>query len=58
MLAFVFLPGGTMSTPQDTAIKVATLRGTVIGQLGFGPLADVIGRKMYGFELIPIILQL
>lgn len=45
-----------MSTPQDTAIKVATSGGTVIGQLGFGALADVLGRKkMYGLELILII---
>jgi PHS family inorganic phosphate transporter-like MFS transporter len=45
-----------MSTPQDTAIKVATSAGTVIGQFGFGALADVVGRKkMYGLELLVII---
>lgn len=39
-----------------TAIKVATSGGTVVGQLGFGFLADIVGRKkMYGLELIIII---
>ncbi|KAH7125211.1 inorganic phosphate transporter 1-6 /Pi cotransporter [Dendryphion nanum] len=48
--------GGALSTPQDTAIKVATSAGTVIGQVGFGALADIVGRKkMYGLELILII---
>lgn len=58
MLGIVYFPQhkGAMSTPQDTAIKVSTSAGTVIGQLGFGALADVLGRKkMYGLELILII---
>ncbi|KAI0584556.1 Inorganic phosphate transporter 1-6 /Pi cotransporter [Pyrenophora tritici-repentis] len=47
---------GTLTTPQDTAIKLATSAGTVIGQVGFGTLADIVGRKkMYGLELILII---
>ena len=47
---------GTTPTNSDTAIKVATSGGTVIGQLGFGYLADMVGRKkMYGLELIIII---
>ena len=47
---------GTIPTDSDTAIKVATSGGTVIGQLGFGMLADLVGRKrMYGLELILII---
>jgi len=47
---------GTIPTNSDTAIKVATSGGTVLGQLGFGFLADVVGRKrMYGLELIIII---
>ncbi|OCK85365.1 inorganic phosphate transporter 1-6 /Pi cotransporter [Lepidopterella palustris CBS 459.81] len=47
---------GSLLTPQDTAIKVATSAGTVIGQVGFGTLADIVGRKrMYGLELILII---
>lgn len=48
---------GVLTTPQDTAIKVSTSAGTVIGQLGFGALADILGRKkMYGLELILIII--
>jgi PHS family inorganic phosphate transporter-like MFS transporter len=47
---------GTIPSSSDTAIKVATSGGTVLGQLGFGWLADVVGRKrMYGLELILII---
>jgi PHS family inorganic phosphate transporter-like MFS transporter len=47
---------GVIPANSDTAIKVATSGGTVIGQLGFGFLADVVGRKkMYGLELILII---
>ncbi|PVH93698.1 inorganic phosphate transporter 1-6 /Pi cotransporter [Periconia macrospinosa] len=48
--------GGVLTTPQDTAIKLSTSAGTVIGQVGFGALADIVGRKkMYGLELILII---
>jgi MFS transporter, PHS family, inorganic phosphate transporter len=47
---------GVIDPSADTAIKVATSGGTIIGQLGFGYLADVVGRKrMYGLELIIII---
>jgi len=47
---------GTVPTSADTAIKVSTSAGTVIGQVGFGILADIVGRKrMYGLELIMII---
>jgi MFS transporter, PHS family, inorganic phosphate transporter len=58
MLGVVYWQGnkGTIPAPNDTAIKAATSGGTVIGQLGFGWLADVVGRKkMYGLELIIII---
>ena len=48
---------GMIPSSSDTAIKVATSGGTVIGQVGFGWLADVVGRKrMYGLELILIII--
>lgn len=47
---------GSIPSSADTAIKVATSGGTVIGQVGFGMLADIVGRKrMYGLELILII---
>lgn len=57
MLGIVYYPGvGSMPTKSDTAIKLATSAGTVIGQLTFGALADIVGRKkMYGLELIIII---
>jgi PHS family inorganic phosphate transporter-like MFS transporter len=57
MLGIVYFPGkGSMPTSSDTAIKLSTSAGTVIGQLGFGALADIVGRKrMYGLELIVII---
>ncbi|KAE8440727.1 hypothetical protein EG329_006637 [Mollisiaceae sp. DMI_Dod_QoI] len=47
---------GVMPTNVNTAIKAATSGGAVIGQLGFGWLADVVGRrKMYGVELAIIV---
>ncbi|KIW51991.1 phosphate:H+ symporter [Exophiala xenobiotica] len=47
---------GKIPSNSDTAIKVATSGGTVLGQVGFGWLADIVGRKrMYGLELILII---
>jgi MFS transporter, PHS family, inorganic phosphate transporter len=57
MLGIVYYPGkGKMPTSSDNAIKLSTSAGTVVGQLGFGMLADIVGRKrMYGLELIVII---
>ncbi|KIH90112.1 MFS transporter, PHS family, inorganic phosphate transporter [Sporothrix brasiliensis 5110] len=57
MLGIVYFPGvGVMPNKSDTAIKLATSAGTVVGQLGFGTAADLLGRKrMYGLELIVII---
>ncbi|OAA55340.1 phosphate/H+ symporter [Niveomyces insectorum RCEF 264] len=57
MLGIVYYPGkGSMPSNSDTAIKLATSAGTVIGQIAFGTLADFLGRKrMYGLELIIII---
>ncbi|KAL2000601.1 hypothetical protein VTN02DRAFT_2867 [Thermoascus thermophilus] len=47
---------GKIPSSADTAIKVSTSGGTVVGQLFFGWLADIIGRKrMYGVELMIII---
>lgn len=47
---------GTMPKSADTLIKVATSGGTVLGQIVFGYLADLLGRKkMYGIELLIII---
>lgn len=55
MLAHVFW-AGTIPDSTTTLIKVSTSVGTVIGQLGFGFMADIVGRKkIYGLELIVII---
>ncbi|KAF5382059.1 hypothetical protein D9615_004255 [Tricholomella constricta] len=49
--------GQKLNKNQDLGIKVATPVGTLVGQLLFGWLADVVGRKrMYGIELIIIII--
>ena len=43
---------GVLPMNVNTAIKAATSGGAVVGQMGFGWLADVVGRrKMYGIEL-------
>ncbi|KAI0048470.1 phosphate transporter [Auriscalpium vulgare] len=57
MLGYVYSANHTkLTSNQDLAVKVATPVGTLIGQLLFGWLADVIGRKrMYGIELVIII---
>ncbi|KAH9210727.1 inorganic phosphate transporter 1-4 /Pi cotransporter [Leptodontidium sp. 2 PMI_412] len=45
-----------MPASHETAINLATLVGTIMGQIGFGILADRYGRKkMYGFELLIVI---
>jgi MFS transporter, PHS family, inorganic phosphate transporter len=47
---------GVMPQHAATAIKVATSAGTIFGQIVFGYLADLWGRKkMYGIELLIII---
>ncbi|KAG6871617.1 hypothetical protein C0995_002344 [Termitomyces sp. Mi166 len=49
--------GKTLNENQELGIKVATPIGNLVGQLLFGWLADVVGRKrMYGIELMIIII--
>ncbi|KAI0775051.1 phosphate transporter [Trametes elegans] len=56
MLGYVYGRGQKLSANQDLGVKVATPIGTVVGQLVFGWLADVFGRKrIYGYELMLII---
>ena len=45
MIGYVYTAKGTLPTPIDTALKAAAPCGNVIGQVGFGFLADVLGRK-------------
>jgi len=48
---------GALNVNQDLGVKVATPIGTLFGQLIFGWLADIVGRKrMYGLELMIIII--
>ncbi|KXN84109.1 Inorganic phosphate transporter PHO84 [Leucoagaricus sp. SymC.cos] len=48
---------GKLNSDQDLGVKVATPVGTLIGQLLFGWLADIVGRKrMYGVELMIMII--
>ncbi|KAK4701918.1 MFS transporter, PHS family, inorganic phosphate transporter, partial [Phenoliferia sp. Uapishka_3] len=60
MIGFVYNQGphaGKLTANQDLGLKVSTPVGTLLGQLGFGYLADVYGRKkMYGIELMIIII--
>lgn len=55
MLQYVYWQND-MPSSTETLLKVSTSVGTVIGQLGFGRLADAVGRhKIYGSELIIMI---
>ena len=45
MLGYVYNSSHSLSSNQDLGVKVATPIGTFIGQLLFGWLADVVGRK-------------
>ena len=58
MLGYCYFPGGVIPQKSNISIKVATSVGTIIGQIAFGALADVVGRKrMYGYELLIIIMS-
>lgn len=45
MLGYVYNSQGKLSTNEDLGVKVATPIGNIIGQLLFGWLADIVGRK-------------
>jgi PHS family inorganic phosphate transporter-like MFS transporter len=61
MLGYIYWPSENGSVPQvpdsvKTAMMCSTLAGTMLGQVGFGFAADILGRrKMYGLELVIII---
>ncbi|KAF9173934.1 Inorganic phosphate transporter pho84 [Mortierella sp. AD011] len=55
MLGMIYF-GGALPADLDLGIKVSASVGTFLGQIGFGYLADRLGRKkMYGVELMIII---
>ena len=45
MLGYVYGVGQKLNPHQDLGVKVATPVGTLVGQLLFGWLADLLGRK-------------
>ncbi|KAG8873563.1 Inorganic phosphate transporter pho84 [Tulasnella sp. 331] len=56
MIGTIYSKGGKVTANQDLGLKVASPVGTLVGQLLFGWLADVVGRKkMYGVELMLIL---
>jgi PHS family inorganic phosphate transporter-like MFS transporter len=53
MIGYVYHNGKANTTNQDLGVKVSHSVGTFVGQLLFGWLGDVVGRKrMYGIELV------
>ncbi|KAG2340705.1 phosphate permease [Suillus weaverae] len=58
MLGYVYgHTSNQLSTNQSLGVKVATPVGNLVGQLLFGWLADLVGRKrMYGVELMVMII--
>lgn len=57
MIGLAYYNGHTIPSQVDTAIKLSTTAGAVVGQVFFGWLADKLGRKrMYGLELIIILI--
>jgi MFS family permease len=45
MLGYIYGHNRTLNVNQDLGVKVATPVGNLFGQLLFGWLADVLGRK-------------
>jgi MFS transporter, PHS family, inorganic phosphate transporter len=57
MLGYVYGANQKLNSHQDLGVKVATPVGTLVGQVLFGWLADILGRKrMYGIELMIMII--
>ncbi|KAI9019157.1 major facilitator superfamily domain-containing protein [Hyaloraphidium curvatum] len=60
MIAYSYLgpsSGGALSSVADGFVKAASSYGNLVGQLGFGMLGDVLGRKkVYGVELMILVL--
>lgn len=58
MLGYVYYSHNNNKMPADVegVVKGMASVGTFIGQLWFGFMGDIFGRKIYGFELLIIIL--
>lgn len=58
MLGYVYYSHNNNKIPSDIegVVKGMTSVGTMFGQLFFGALGDILGRKIYGFELLVIII--
>lgn len=58
MLGYVYYADNGNKIPSDIegVLKGMSSVGTFVGQLLFGFLGDILGRKIYGFELLIIIL--
>ncbi|CAA7267758.1 unnamed protein product [Cyclocybe aegerita] len=58
MLGYVYGKDQALTKHQDLGVKVATPVGTLVGQVVFGWLADIVGRKkMYGVELLIMVVS-
>lgn len=59
MIKLVYYYPHEMPSGTETLLRCATLLGAVVGQVTFGFLADLYGRrKMYGIELYIIIIAI
>ncbi|KAI8967285.1 major facilitator superfamily domain-containing protein [Mycotypha africana] len=58
MIGFVYYPNNNNKIPSDIEgiVKGMASVGTLLGQLFFGFMGDIFGRKIYGFELLIIII--
>lgn len=58
MLGYIYGHGHALNINQDLGVKVATPIGNLFGQLLFGWLADVLGRKRMCMSQVLIYLVL
>lgn len=59
MIKIVYYYPHEMSPGTETLLRCATLLGAIVGQITFGFLADLYGRrKMYGVELYIMVIAI